>query len=55
MKTEYPKYIKTTDGYIGVFNRIDPGNIPIYRFPGGDRMADDYEISHGSDRREDLL
>lgn len=42
------------DGYIGTFNRVDPGNIPIYRFPGGESMADSFELNHGSNSREDL-
>ena len=54
-KNQYPKYIKTSDGYIGTFQRVDPGDIPIYRFPGGDRMADEYELANGSNVREDLL
>lgn len=55
MKAKYPKYVKTFDGYIGVFQRVDRGDIPVYRFPGGERMADAYEIENGSDVREDLL
>ena len=47
---EYPKYIDR-DGYTGVFVRVDPGadgeEIPIYRFPGGESMADDSEIAKG--------
>ena len=53
MNIMYPKYI-LRDGYIGTFNRVDPGNIPIYRFPGGESMADSFELQHGSDIREEL-
>lgn len=49
----YPKYI-LRDGYIGTFQRVDPVDIPIYRFPGGDSMADIREIEHGSDDRSVL-
>lgn len=46
----YPKYIER-DGYVGTFKRVDPGvdgeEIPIYSFPGGETMADDYEIERG--------
>ena len=50
----YPKYV-LRDGYIGVFQRIDPYDIPIYRFPGGDSMVDEIELSKGSNKKEDLL
>ena len=47
---EYPKYIDR-DGYTGTFVRVDPGvdgeEIPIYKFPGGESMADDAEIANG--------
>lgn len=49
----YPKYIKT-DGYIGVFSYLDFGEFPVYRFLGGERIADSWEIEHGSDSKEDL-
>lgn len=49
----YPKYI-LRDDYIGTFQRVDPVDIPIYRFPGGDSMADIHEIEHGSDDRSVL-
>ena len=48
---KYPKYI-LRDGYIGVFQRIDPYDIPIYRFPGGESMADSIEIQNGTDDKE---
>lgn len=51
---KYPKYVKTYDGYIGVFAYLDFGEFPIYRFEGGCRMADDYEIRNGSDDIEVL-
>ena len=51
---KYPKYIKTSDGYIGTFAYLDFGFFPVYRFPGGCRLADDYELEHGSDNLEEL-
>lgn len=51
-RNHYPKYV-TRDGYIGTFKRVDPGvdgeEIPIYRFPGGESMVDDYELDNGYD------
>lgn len=52
---KYPKYIKTADGYIGTFQYLDFGEFPVYRFEGGDRIADNWELEHGSDNREDLI
>ena len=54
-KKKYPKYIKTFDGYIGTFQYLEYGEFPVYRFEGGDRIADNWELEHGSDNREDLL
>lgn len=54
-KIKYPKYIKTADGYIGVFQYFDFGEFPVYRFEGGDRIADNWELESGSDNREDLI
>ena len=51
----FPKYVKTADGYIGVFRYLDFGEFPVYRFPGGERIADNWEIENGSDNREDLI
>ena len=51
----FPKYVKTADGYIGVFRYLDFGEFPVYRFPGGERIADNCEIENGSDNREDLI
>lgn len=51
----FPKYVKTADGYIGTFRELDFAGDPIYRFPGGERNADKWEIENGSDNREDLL
>lgn len=51
----YPKYIKSYDGYIGHFAYFDFGEFPIYRFIGGCRLADHWELEHGSDDRETLL
>lgn len=50
----YPKYVKTADGYIGRFQSADPWGGALYRFPGGDRYADGWEIANGSDSREEL-
>lgn len=52
---EYPKYIKTFDGYIGVFQRLEYGKFPVYRFPGGCRIADNWEIENGNDDRQKLI
>ena len=52
---KYPKYIKTYDGYIGTFSYLDFGEFPVYRFKRGERVADGFEIAHGSDNKEDLL
>lgn len=55
MEKKYPKYIKTYDGkYIGRFARLDFGEFPVYRFEGGERYADRWELEHGSDNLEDL-
>ena len=51
---KFPKYVKTADGYIGTFSYLDFGEFPVYRFPGGERIADDYEIKNGSDNRKEL-
>lgn len=53
-KGKYPKYIKTYDGYIGVFAWLDFGKVPAYRFDSGVRIACDVEIRNGSDNKEDL-
>ena len=50
----YPKYVKTVDGYIGVFKYLDYGEFPVYRFDGAERVADDWELAHGSNNRGDL-
>jgi hypothetical protein len=52
---KFPKYIKSYDGYIGVFSYLDFDGDPVYRFDGGERAADRWEIEHGSDSREELL
>jgi hypothetical protein len=54
-KDKCPKYIKTADGYIGVFQYFDFGEFPVYRFEGGDRIADNWELEHGSDNKADLI
>lgn len=51
----YPMYVKTSDGYIGIFKRLEYGEFPVYRFEGGEKMADNWEIENGSDNREDLM
>ena len=50
---KYPKYVKRGE-YIGVFKYIAEGGFPIYRFPGGLSVVDDYELQNGSDNKEDL-
>lgn len=52
---KYPKYVKTADGYIGTFQYLEFGGFPVYRFEGGDRIVDNWEIANGSDNREDLI
>lgn len=53
---QYPKYIITADNqFIGTFQYLDFGEFPVYRFPGGDRIADDWELFTGSDDRNELL
>ena len=52
---KFPKYIKTFDGYIGTFAYLDFGKFPVYRFEGGERVADSWELEHGSDNKEDLI
>lgn len=51
---KFPKYVKTHDGYIGVFSYLDFGEFPVYKFHGGERIADQWELEHGSDNREEL-
>ena len=51
---KFPQYVKTYDGYIGVLVGLDYGEFPIYRFPGGERVADRYEIETGSHARSAL-
>ena len=46
-----PKYVKTSDGYIGTLVYVDEIG-PVYRFPGGDRYADICELENGSDNRD---
>ena len=52
---KYPKYIKTFDGYIGTFQYLEFGEFPVYRFEGGDRIADNWELANGSDNRAELV
>lgn len=51
----FPKYVKTADGYIGIFRELDFDGEPIYSFPGGERNADKWELENGSDNRKDLM
>lgn len=55
-KSKYPKYIITADyKYIGTLVSLHHGELfPTYRFPGGSRIADDWELEHGSDNRGEL-
>lgn len=52
---KFPKFIKTFDGYIGVFSHLDFGEFPVYRFGADFRIADEWELKNGSDNKEDLL
>lgn len=52
---KYPKYIKTSDGYIGKFSYLDFEEFPVYRFKGGERIADEWELKNGSDNINDLI
>lgn len=51
---KFPMYVKTFDGYIGTLVYFDYRGYPVYRFPGGDRIADRYEIEHGCNNRAEL-
>ena len=50
---KYPKYVKRGE-YIGVFKYVANDELPIYRFPGGLSVVDEYELKNGSDNKEDL-
>lgn len=54
-KSKYPKYILRDGQYIGVFVRIDKMGFPIYRFPGGDSIATDFEIKNGSNNKWEVM
>ena len=54
-EAKFPKYVKSADGYIGAFRRLDKGDFPVYYFPGGERIADNWEIESGSNDMEDLI
>lgn len=47
----FPTYVKTADGEIGTFRYVQYGNDhgPVYMFPGGQRVADNWEIENGCD------
>lgn len=49
---KYKKYI-VRDGYIGAFSHLDFGEFPVYLFPGGGSVADEQEMRHGFDTREE--
>lgn len=51
---KFPKYIKSYDGYIGVFNYLDFGEFQVYRFDGGERIADRLEIQNGCDDYQEM-
>lgn len=51
---KFPKYIKSYDGYIGVFSYLDFGEFPVYRFDGGERIADRLEIQNGCDDYQEM-
>lgn len=53
VRQKYPLYIKCGE-YIGRFQYEESKGIPIYRFPGGDRVGDSFEIEHGSNNRKEL-
>lgn len=44
---KYPNYVRTVDGHIGTFQRIDQNEMPVYRFPQGERIADKWELANG--------
>lgn len=46
---KYPKYVRSADGFVGKFSYLDFDNFPVYHFPGGYRVADEYEIENGFD------
>lgn len=50
---KYPKYI-LRDEYIGTFSRVDSNGIPVYRFSGIESIADEYELTRGSDCKQEL-
>lgn len=49
VRGKLPKYVITADGYIGAFAAVDAGGFPVYRFDGGSRIADAWEIRTGCD------
>lgn len=50
----YPKYVKTYDGTIGTFSHLEYNEFPVYRFEGGQRIADNWELANGSNNLNDL-
>lgn len=51
---KFPKYVKSFDGYIGVFSYLDFDEFPVYRFEGGERYADGWEIANGCDDYQEM-
>lgn len=51
----YPKYVRTYDGYIGVFAYFDFGEFPVYRLDGGVSLGERWELEHCGDNREKIL
>lgn len=50
---KYPKYIRAFDGSIGAYAYSDDIG-PVYRFQGGMRYADRWELENGRENREEL-
>ena len=49
----YPRYVKCGQ-YVGTFQYVDRYGFPLYRFPGGTRYVDDYELNNGSNDRKEI-
>lgn len=50
---KYPKYVFSSDGFIGCFAYLDFGEFPVYRFPGGCRTVDNVELKRGCNTYEE--
>lgn len=55
IENKFPKYVRSFDGYLGTFRYLDFGEFPVYRFDGGERIADEFEIKNGSDDKEEIM